>query len=469
LNFTKSFAKHKFLFIVLVLFTVIVLMLHLARGNLLIGDEPYFNLRIANDFLESGNIPNYDELSYGGRELSFPIASPILLGLFSLLSGVNLTLTAKILPFLLGLFSIILFYFILEKLNIKSRVRYIAVAMLSISPPFFYLSATLNSYSFVTFLSLLAFFLLLNNRKILASLSLIVLPFFNLILPYFTLIFVFFYVLKKKKNFNWLLITSFLMFFLSFSLYGTNLGYIQNAELKFFISDFGGQFGIGIFSFVLAFFALISLWARKSDNFLLYLLFLTFIFSTFYYHPVLFFFNFLIVGLAAYGLDDLIRKRWSSVLFKRFTLLLFIFGLFFSGLSYFWTINSMRPNMDDMKALGYLAEHSSPDETVFSYYNFGNIISWVTGRKNFIDTNFVNAPNIKERLADMNAIFHSRNRDLVASLLKKYNIDYVWLDEETIEELDLSDEEGLQLLVRYDGRFDKIYERNGINIWKFET
>ncbi len=465
-KFIKLFAEKKFLIILLVIYVVILISVHVVRGNFLIGEEAYFNSRIANQFLETGEIV-HDDFSYGGRNLLIPLAFPLVLAGFSALTGTTVFFAAKAIPFILGFFSIILFYLILTFFKVNERVKLFSLIFLLLSPTFLYLFITSTKFSSVIFLSFLGFYLLLKNRKILAAISFILIPLLNLLLSYFIFFILFFYVLKQRKNLRWYFLVLFLTFSIVFTLYGYGVGYRPEVPFKSLISDFGGQFGLSIFSVTLSFIGLGNLWRRKYRNFLVYLVFVVLLISSLYYVQNLFLFNFLVVVLAAYGLNYLVNRSWSSFLIKRFTLFILLLGVLFSGISYINILEDVRPDQQDIKVLRYLEDVTGPGDMVFSHYSMGNWISGIAHRRNFMDSNFINAPSLEKRLRYSDVLFYSRDRQLMISILEEYDIDYIWIDYEMIRELDLDNRGGLLLLFLYDDRFENLYNRDGIEIWKF--
>ena len=119
------------------------------------GEESYYNLKIAEFIKENKAFPAEDSMSYGGRPYVGEYGYPLLLSL-------NIKIIPRILPILLGVFSFILFYFIITK--IKFEIRGLASLILIISPTFIYLFSTLTKYSVVVFLSLFAILLHLNKK-----------------------------------------------------------------------------------------------------------------------------------------------------------------------------------------------------------------------------------------------------------------------------------------------------------------
>ncbi len=462
---TRLFAEFRIALLVL-LFISIFLLVQIMRGPFLIGDESYFNLRTAENILEEKGVPDYDELSYGGRDILYPIGYPFLLFLFSFLSGAEIIFASKAIPFILALFSLILFYFILKTLNIDSKIRVLSSLVLIISPPFLYFASVSTNISAVVFLGLLGFLFLIKDKKIFSAISFLLMIFFNVVLTYITLLLLFFYISRKKGYMKWFFSVLLLTAVGTFFLYGFNLGYREEVVANSFISDLGGEFGIGVFSIIPLIFGLKAMWREKYKHSLLYLLLIILILLSFYYLEALFYLNFFVAVIAAFGINDILNIKWESSLIKRFTLLIVGLGLIFSGLSFVNVLSDMNPN-DEVFALSYLREDSEPDDTVFSHYSRGNWISGIAERNNLMDSNFVNAPDLEERINDSNEIFYSRESDRISELLSKYSVDYVFIDSDLKKRLWKTEEEGLLLSFKYDRRFKIVYETDNVEIWKF--
>src|SRR3989338_1862731 len=115
-GYMKSGAKRKLVFLGLLLFCIIILvspvyLRHLNSDDYLIGDKPYYYLRIANYINETNahifeNIN--DNFSFEGREYSEEIGWPYLLSF-------NPVFLSFYLPIILGILSFILIYSIFKK------------------------------------------------------------------------------------------------------------------------------------------------------------------------------------------------------------------------------------------------------------------------------------------------------------------------------------------------------------------
>ncbi len=118
-GYMKLDVKRKLIFFILLLFCIIILvspiyLRHLNSDDYLIGDKPYYYLRIAN-YINETNTPIFssitDNFSFGGREYAEELGWPYLLSF-------NSSFLSFYLPIILGILSFILFYLILKILNV---------------------------------------------------------------------------------------------------------------------------------------------------------------------------------------------------------------------------------------------------------------------------------------------------------------------------------------------------------------
>tara|TARA_Y100000310_G_C20652846_1_gene800397 strand:+ start:563 stop:1960 length:1398 start_codon:yes stop_codon:yes gene_type:complete len=426
INFLGLNAEY-WLFLLSFFVCLAVLLFSNFSTSYLIGDESYLHLRLMGD-------TGYDDLSYGGREISYPVGFGFLIGLLSpLLGGV---FAVKLLHFIFGMFTFVLFFFILRKLGFMREDRLYALFFLILSPAFIYLFSFSGSFSVAVFLTLLSFLLLLHKKLLVGSLVFFLIPFFNLYAGFFGLFLLFFYVFEDKKRISWFLMMFLGVVLLSFLLYGDPIVYREPVQFVDLVSDFGGDFGFAFFTLILAFLGFIVLWTHKYHYFFFYLLFGFLVFFMLFYTWVLFYFSFFIAIVAAIGFKDFLDRKWESPLVKYFTLLLLLLGVVFSGLSYLERVDEVGPTPQTVKTLETLENLPHYEgEIIFSHIDGGNWVAYYTGRKNFVDTNYLNAPNVYTRLEDHDTILYSGKHNVVNDILKGENVRYIFLDEKIIEEL----------------------------------
>ena len=437
------------------------------------GVEPYHNQRLA-DLVGGINIPDSDPLSFGSRTFFYSVGTPFLLHYIEKIFPANIVL--NLLPFILGVLFVILCFFILKKYQIEERLILIASTVLIFSPPFIYTFTVFNSFTVPVFLNILAILLLLTDKKILNAIAVILfllMPFFGYIHAIFSLLFLILYDLRRHTSFIKivvlcifsLLVLVYLKQFDQFSL--TYLIYERDLLLRI-VSEFGGNFGISIFSVFLIFFGLRHLWKSK------------YAYSQIYFSLIVLFFIFLINQKAsiyltlimspviALGLIELHNAKWESGVIKNLTLILLISGLIFSGLGFVAKIPQLPPSQEMIESLQFIRDSSNLNDVIFSHQTNGVLINSIALRKNVLDENFMYAPQLKERVNDANSLFHSRDFEVTKSILQKYNIGYVYITPDMKNGLVWNEpEEGLLFVLKFSGdNFREVYSQEGIEVWR---
>ena len=166
LKYTKSLAENSIFITILIVGVVLLSSVYFLRifngNNNLIGDKPYFDLRISKHLLEGKQMPIYDDLSYGGRPFSYFLGWPVIIATVSKITGLDLKDVLIILPILLGFLATLLFGLIINRFTQNKKIRNLAIFIFIFSPPFLYLFSVSNSFSMIFLLSELGFYLLLK-------------------------------------------------------------------------------------------------------------------------------------------------------------------------------------------------------------------------------------------------------------------------------------------------------------------
>ncbi len=462
----------KYFWILLVLCMVMLALPHLIRykynGNFLFGEESYESLRIANFIHDNKFLPTEDYYSYGGRTFVYEYGWYILLSL-------KPDLFARVLPFLFGVLSFILFYLIVDKLYLK--LRNLAGLLLLISPFFVYLFSTANKYSIAVLLSLLGIYLYVNKKENLALIVFIAVGLFSILTSLLILILFLFYSIYKKefKGFSVLFLGSFFVFLLQFyrvlfsglpeTFFGT-INWSIPSILAILFSDFGSKFGISFFLFVLAFIGIYSYLSFKFKYLLAYAAITIFILLIPYFTFLVFYLGLVFVLFSAYGLIVVINREWKSEVLKYLAVLIICCGLLFSNLAYINRISTFTPSKNFGNALVFLGNQEIGG--VFSHYSRGAYLSYA-GKKNFMDSNFLYAPGVEAKQLDSERLFSSNNLDVTQAIISKYNIEYIWLDRELVNNLWAGDEIELLFLLKYSPQvFKKIFDNGDVELYKYE-
>ena len=451
----------------LILFSIVPAARFISSKPLLAGDTPYYHLRIAESIKEEG-IPEFDPL----------VDRPYQPNLYHLLLALQPALLSLILPILSGLFSVIIFYLILDKLNISQLNRSSIMITLVLSPLFISVFTFSNEFSLILLLILLGFYCFIKGKHnfIFALAISALMPFFGT-LPLLILLSSFLiYSLNYQKNFKYfyiilgssaLVYSAYQIPFLLTYGFPHKTSLISSNILANLISDLGAKYGFGIFNIILASVGFYRLWRIKKQITAYSLLALLVIFA-FYAPTAYIYLTFISAIFAGFGLSSIIKMRWKIDLIKTLTIILIICGLFFSTLSYINRTANSLPDKDVIKSMEWIKENTPSNSVILSHYSKGNWITAIADRKVVLDSQADYIKNIKERSLDVNTTFYSRNLVTTEKLLSKYNVHYLWIDSKMRSgQVWSKEQEGILFLFRNSEKFKKVYSKDSIEVWEY--
>jgi hypothetical protein len=466
--FTKLSVRIIFLFVI----SLIVLVLpNLIRNSAFyIGEDSYFYQRI------SGSINKYDELSYSGRDFTYPMAQPLIF--FTLHKFMPEYFIINIIPIILGIISLILFYLILKELYAEPNVIYLSLIILILSPSFIYIFSSYNYFTFITLILLSTFYLFIKKNDILNLISYIlffIIPFFGYEFSILALFLILIYCIKQKqiKKFYVILIISFIsisfIYFPILSKYGLSqtAKFDRNLIYQSLISDLGGGFGISIFIIFLSFFGISYLWKYKYKYYYIYLSLILFILFIFYFPKFIVYLNFLLSFLSGFGLINLLRSKWESETIRKLTLWLLILGLIFSTITSITEISKQEPGKNLHDSLIFLKNYDKSNSVVFSHYSYGIFINSIADKKNVMDSKFLYSINLNERYQDSKTLFYTRSFETAQEIIKKYDIKYILITKKMKEGFVWEEkDEGLLFLLNSGNIYKNIYNNDEVEIWE---
>ena len=138
----------------------------LSDQPLIIGEKPYYDLRIAETIKDKGLLFN-DNLILDGRAYTIEIYH-LLITLFSYLNYPEILLI--LLSILFGISSLILSFLILRRIRTDIQTTFFISLILLMSPAFIFTFSTLNDLSISIFLILLGLYIFITRHNIFASL-----------------------------------------------------------------------------------------------------------------------------------------------------------------------------------------------------------------------------------------------------------------------------------------------------------
>jgi hypothetical protein len=457
--FTKWYAKY-LVFAAMCLFLLIVPIL---RGPW-IGTEPFYYSMIASDF------SFYDPLSYGGRILSDSILNALIL-----VPAPNIFL--NLLPFILGVISFFLLGKIFSHFFADQRLQNLALFITSLSPAFIYTFSFYNSLTLATFLSILGFYFYTNkNLKYFIVPIVVLLPFSNIAVAvcFFVLLFLFTFLIKKDRKiffFN-LFLLSFIAIFVYASVLIAFMGFPTNYSpgiegsfqfLSKIMFDLGSPFGLGVFIVLLALVGAVGSWEKKYSSPFFFISIVSFLIISFFLAESLIFLSLFISVLAAFGLIKIFELRWENYQYKSFITMIIFLGLIFSSISQVTHLINSEPSKETIEAMNYLS--TLEPNVVLSDAENGVWINYA-GHKSVIDEDYFFAPNAEERYNDLQKLYASRDLANTTEILEKYDVGYIWIDEEMKEENWDYDTEGLLFVLQYTNDYYTMYNKDGIQIWR---
>jgi len=448
--------------VLIILFTIIfaasiLIRIYLFDNTSLPGKEAHFNVNTAKD------LSSFKKSFVVGEMAVQELLWPLLIASVSLLFRIPQEISIIMLSFLFGIASIILIYFIIEKMNFKKKNM--AMAFFLISPVTIWLFSTFSKFIIPFFFSLLAIYYLLSDKKFLAILAVALVSLFGLVSSLSVLALCF--LAYKKEFWKW--------FIQAFSIsFAINIGlYILSPYIGIFNFNFSSIFsiffalsevGVNMFAFLLGFMGIFMTWKERKERkelFLVYLVFvLLFIFSI-TNKDFVFFFNFILIFLASIGFLKLLERDWTSDLIKKLTILILVIGLVIPLIFMPIRIAYLQPDDSLIESLTFLK--SQEDGKVFGVKENGFWIRSFSDKEPFIDEFKAQVkPEIDEKAM---SLFYERNIDSLVNTFNEEGIKYVLVDSK-MRHLFRTDDEGIMLLLTRSFKFTKIYDKDNIQIWK---
>ena len=418
------------------------------------SDDSYFNLRVTQHIIENKNPLVYDELSYSGRNFIYPQFFNYLLALFSFIPEYE-----KIIPSIL-ISSIIFIVYLISKRITNSANASLFIAFISAFIPI-EIRTTANQisvYSLVIPIILLMILCLLNletkkyfNLFILLS---FLLPLIHPTSFLFAFSLLFYLILINTESINVtrykkeiILFSFFVILIINFFLYksalvkyGMNIIWqnIPGALFNEYFRTFNlleVLYLVGVVPLILGAIGIYTgLFKKKDENMVLLS---SFILSS------LLLMSLKIISLQAgvlfIALPLLIASSkslynlyyyFSLTKFEKvkryFNIIFFIIILALSLIPSIFIALSLPNYNQDAEVFKWLHENTEKSSVILAPIELGNVLTYYADRKNVADNNFLLAPNVEERLNDIQLIYISPFEIKGLELIKKYNINYIY-------------------------------------------
>ena len=463
-----STAKHTLISISLLLVLLLLIFgLRTFSAAGFLGESTFSTIRFAEAIREQGII-SYDNLSYGGRAFTEELGTPLLL-------TPHPHLLATILPFLLGLATLFLFTLILNKT--APHLTLSASLLLILNPSFLFLFSSMTKHAVVITLLLLSFYLYLHKKILSSLLTLLFLPAFSIAGTLFTLVLALFLLRTKKITKIFFFTLSIINITLLLILYpyltttfpelprfttaSFGIAFLQHN----FLSEFGAAFGLSSFILILSILGIYAQWNKHYTYLLILLFILPLILAAVAAFPfLLLYLSFFLALLSAHGLHWLSHRAWRNTILRNMTLLILSCGIIFSPLAYLSNIQQLQPTPATTEAITYLQSLSGEDVALSSPNN-GVFLAYA-GKRNVMDTSYLYAPHLNERWDDLQRLYHTTSVEEAITILKKYDVTYIYLDKKMKQETWPTEESELLFLLKYSPKlFGKIYQNSEVEIY----
>jgi hypothetical protein len=381
----------------------------------IIGFPTHFHLRIAQDILD-GNFNNYDNLSFEGRQYTYPPLFVYLLAAAGLFG--SLKITTMLLMALIGAVSIILLYKLIEEFCGERKIFF---AFILFTPGIIYLFSHLSSRSPPIMLGLAAIYLF--RKYPLVAMVLLGLSFW--FHPETGIIFLLSLVILRHVPLKFIAIPFiiaglyFVPFIATHGLPEYNLLHEEYREMRYsletpsinsYIWELGEN---GYFSIPIILLMFGGLGAGKFLRNKRLMLWLLVIFAlTLVAERLIIYLIFPVLFIACSGWNKIHRH-------KLLTIILIIYIVAIGA----WRIDAFArayPEQHQYNAMVWIKQNTPEDALVFSDWIWGHWISGIAQRANYIDGYAEYAPDVNERLTLLD--------DFYENCTVPENADYIYME-----------------------------------------
>jgi hypothetical protein len=176
---------------------------------------------------------------------------------------------------------------------------------------------------------------------------------------------------------------------------------------------------------------------------------------------------FFIALAAGEGFLRLAERDWSLPMLKNLTLIIIVCGVIFSTISYADRMIDAEPSPETLHSLELLEKASKAGEIVLTHPKYGYYIESVANRKVFADSLSTDNYDQNFLYKVVDSIFTSRSLEDTETLLRTYNIRFVWITPQMKQGLVWNkEEEGLLFLLEKSETFKKVYSTYDYDIWE---
>ena len=368
-----------------------------------------------------------------------------------------------IIPIVLGLSTLFLFFALVEKVKLSKKFTFFFLLLLVMSPAFMYTYSSLTANSFFFLFAIATLLLMMQEKTVFryfAIVPLILATFFDVFSSLMLCIFLIIYSIDQKKKISYfylgvIIISSGIQYFLGQPFF---LGPFHIEQMiPDLISDFGGLSGVSFFAIILSLIGITITWKRKKlywAYLFLPLLFPLYFISTQTIFPL----SILISFFAAVGFVKLFERTWNLAPIKRITFFLLILGILFSTLSYMDRVDQYTPSEDLIETLTWINHNTDYNTMVLSDAEFRDYIKTFAKREAFDSLYTHKNTELNQKL------LKNTNVEGFIPMLEKHKISIIYISKEMKEKYD----NGFIILLQNE-RFKLIHSHGDYEVWAFSS
>lgn len=449
----------------------------LAGRPVLAGSESYGHLRIANQISQDG-IPVVDsaipERAYRMNAFDFVLAG------FVLVFGE--VLGALLLPFLLGLGTVWCLGLALRRWKIDRLTVFCIMLVFVISPAFVNVFVQATPRALELFLFSVIFLVLSPGKRssriaiaasvLVALLAAIVLSSFGVIQALIVVVLPLLVRTAGSRGSRLFLFASVAAFVV---LVAVSLPAFLQAESPLFsrqvpvvfaISDFGSTTGLSVFAWLLAGVGLVRCWRWKARYFVSLVASMVLLVAALFVPAAIVSAHVVASFLAGRALSFFITRKWSFDDIRTMTLLVLVCGLLFSTLSHGLILAKGGPTNEIRDAAIAVRDAVPASARLLAHPQDGFWLAYWSGKQVLLDGWLAQTPQVNERWAMAQAVWHSDDVMKLRPVLLKNRIGGIVLTREMREGLvwDFPDE-GVLELVQNSETFKNVHRSSSVEVW----
>lgn len=426
------------------------------------------------------NILTYSSMSFSQilhfSEVSSFSLIDYIISLFNFSDGNSILFILPIVSMIFLIINLFLFDKLMAHFKVNFPSRIMSLFLVAITPVFisniFILSGSLISLT----LLMVAIFLKINKKHKLSLFFIVLSIFFWPAMIIFAL-FYFYHSFREKRDNKFLFkvnifvsLFSFLVYYFMFifpNILFSRDFFSSHVFFTKFVAEFGNFFGYGLPILFLSLFGFVVSWFYNKKQFISYVfLFSVFLLST-YFNSLILPLSFFVAFWCSRAIIFLNGKKWDLFALKRMTFFIIAYLMLFSVLFFVTNISEAGPSQEKVDSIKWMSSNLDEGIVLSSSVNTP-LIKYFSNNNVFLDESRVFDKNNLMKVVDLNSVFYSRSLETTEGILKKYGVDYLFIDVEMKSgDIWTNKDQGLLFLLKNSEMFKNIYNSQGIEVWEY--